>query len=111
MAKEPKYTSAMTAVIKEVSDANEGLDLSLCEAIAERPEFVAAEISARGVVAKARTMGLPYRKAEKVTKSGEPVLRKEELVLAIERSLNLQGLQSLAKADKQALRTLAAALA
>jgi len=106
MAKIAKYSPAMVAVIQSVSDANSGLDLALCAAIAERDEFVAADISARGIVAKARTMGLPYRKVTKTSKTGEPVARKDELVHEIESALGVIGLDSLAKAEKPALRKL-----
>ena len=82
------------------------LDLALCTAIAERPEFQEAEITARGVVAKARTMGMVYRKVERLTKAGDPVIRKDELVAKIEASLGLSGLDSLAKAEKPALKAL-----
>jgi hypothetical protein len=111
MAKQVKYTPAMVAVIQSVSDANSGLDLSLCTSIAERAEFVEADISARGIVAKARTMGLPYRKVEKASKTGEPVARKDELVHEIEKALGVTGLDSLSKAEKPALRKLPASLA
>jgi hypothetical protein len=106
MAKVAKYTPAMVAVIQEVAAANDGLDLALCTAIAERPEFQEAEITARGVVAKARTMGMVYRKVERLTKAGDPVIRKDELVAKIEASLGLSGLDSLAKAEKPALKAL-----
>ena len=100
----------MVTVIQEVSAVNGGLDLELCHQIAERPEFVAADISPRGIVAKARTLGLPYRKVERLTKAGEPVVRKNELVEEIEQALGLSGMDTLAKADKRVLVDLHAAI-
>ncbi|NDD84097.1 hypothetical protein EBZ38_07465 [bacterium] len=105
-----KYTPSMVARIQEVAALNGGLDLVLSNTLAEEPEFVKAGVTGRGVVAKARTMGLPYRKVERLTKTGEPVVRKDEIVQAIEASLGLEGLDTLAKADKRALADLAAAI-
>jgi len=110
MKKANKYTQQMVEAIQEVSAVNQGLDLALCEELAERPEFKAANITPRGIVAKARTLGLPYRKVERLTKAGDPVVRKNELVAEIEQALGLSDMDTLAKADKRALVDLYAAI-
>jgi hypothetical protein len=85
---------------------NGPLNLASLTVLAADPLFSKADISARGLVAKARTLGLPYAKVERVSKSGEPVVRKDELVDMLEKATGLTGLDSLAKAEKPALRKL-----
>ena len=100
-----KYTEAMVARL--AAEAAKGpLNLERLTALAADPLFSKAGITARGLVAKARTMGLPYAKVERVSKSGEPVVRKDELVDMLEKATGLTGLDSLAKAEKPALRKL-----
>jgi len=92
MSKASKYSDAMVARL--TAEAEKG------------PLNLAALTAARGLVAKARTLGLPYAKVERVSKSGEPVIRKDELVDLLEKATGLDGLDSLAKAEKPALRKL-----
>ncbi len=100
-----KYTEVMVARL--MVEAEKGpLNLATLTALAAEPLFSKADISARGLVAKARTLGLPYAKVERVSKSGEPVVRKDELVDMLEKATGLDGLDSLAKAEKPALRKL-----
>jgi len=98
-----KYNEAMVARLSEVA-ANGALSLAVLTDLATEPLF--KEVTARGLVAKARSMGLPYNKVERVTKTGEPVVRKDELVSRLEAATGLDGLDSLAKAEKGALRKL-----
>ena len=100
-----KYSEAMVARLAAEA-ANGALNLERLTALAADPLFSSAGITARGLVAKARTMGLPYAKVERVSKSGEPVVRKDELVDMLEKATGLTGLDSLAKAEKPALRKL-----
>ena len=100
-----KYTEAMVARLS-VEAANGPLNLERLTALAADPLFSNAGITARGLVAKARTMGLAYEKVERVSKTGEPVVRKDELVDMLEKATGLTGLDSLAKAEKPALRKL-----
>ena len=109
MAKSSKYTPEMVAAIAAAADAGP-LNLQVCTDLAAQPLFADADISARGIVAKARTMGLPYEKAQRVTKTGAPVIRKDEIVVKIEHVLGVSGLTSLAKAEKPALRKLLEAI-
>jgi hypothetical protein len=105
MAKGSKYTEAMVARL--VAEAQKGnLSLRILMDLAEDPMFMSAGVTARGLVAKARTLGLPYNKVERATKTGEPVLRKDELVAKLEAATGLDDLDSLAKAEKGALRKL-----
>jgi hypothetical protein len=100
-----KYTEAMVARLSAEA-ANGPLNLATLTALADDPLFSKAGITARGLVAKARTLGLPYAKVERVSKSGDPVVRKDELVDMLEKATGLDGLDSLAKAEKPALRKL-----
>jgi hypothetical protein len=100
-----KYTEAMVARLTAEA-ATGDLNLERLTALAADPLFSKAGVTARGLVAKARTMGLPYAKVERVSKSGEPVVRKDELVDMLEKATGLDGLDSLAKAEKPALRKL-----
>lgn len=110
MAKSQKYTGAMEQTLRDEATARGGLDLASCNEIAQRAEFVAGEITGRSIIAKARSMGLPYNKVERTTKTGQPVKRKDDLVVEIETALGIEGLDSLAKAEKPALRALADAV-
>lgn len=101
-----KYTEAMVAVILAKADEVGVLDANACAEIAARKEFVAAGVTARGVIAKVRSLGLDYAKKEKVSKTGDRVATKETLASEIEAALGLTGLASLAKAEKGALRIL-----
>ena len=110
MAKSSKYTPEMVAVIERVADEHGSLNLGLCADISALPMFVDAGITARGIVAKARTMGLPYDKVKRLTKTGQPVIRKDEIVVKIETVLGVEGLDSLSKAEKPALHKLLQAI-
>ena len=100
-----KYSEAMVARLTAEA-ANGPLNLERLTALAAERLFSDAGVTARGLVAKARTMGLPYAKVERVSKSGDPVVRKDELVDMLEKATGLDGLDSLAKAEKPALRKL-----
>jgi hypothetical protein len=110
MAKSSKYTPEMVAQIERVADEHGSLNLALCADISALPLFVEAGITARGIVAKARTMGLPYEKVKRMTKTGQPVIRKDEIVVKIETALGVEGLDSLSKAEKPALHKLLQAI-
>jgi len=100
-----KYSEAMVRRLTAEA-ANGPLNLAKLTALAADPLFSEADISARGLVAKARSLGLAYDKVERVSKSGDPVVRKDELVDMLEKATGLSGLDSLAKAEKPALRKL-----
>jgi hypothetical protein len=106
--KPAKYTTAMVAAIQAAFDAQKFMNAASCAAVLNDPAFAGSEITQRGVIAKVRSMGLKYVKAEKVTKTGETVATKEAIVSEIETALNVVGLTSLAKAEKKALRILLA---
>ena len=101
-----KYTEAMVKAITAMAEEHGELNLALCHEIAATPEFSDAGISPKGVIAKARSMGLPYARKVRLTKAGKPVMRKDAIVIAIEHKLGVQGLEMLVKADKQTLETL-----
>ena len=110
MAKSSKYSDAMVAAIEAAASQAGALNLQICNSLAEDPMFADANITARGIVAKARTMGLPYEKVKRMTKAGQPVIRKDEIVIKIEEHLGITGLDSLSKAEKPALHKLLNAL-
>jgi hypothetical protein len=105
-----KYSPAMVAAISAMAEVKGFMDAASCFDVLKDPAFAGSEITQRGVIAKVRSMGIPYEKAEKVTKAGEPVATKESLVVAIEHALGVTGLASLAKAEKKALRALLSAV-
>jgi hypothetical protein len=107
MAKAQKYSQEMVDLINAVEPP---FNLSKAVKLAEHPVFVAADITPRGLVAKALTMGLEYQKQAKTSKTGEPIMRKETLVAEIEALTGLDNLDSLGKADKAALKALVLAL-
>ena len=110
MAKSSKYSDAMVAAIEAAASQAGALNLQICNSLAAQPMFVDAGITGRGIVAKARTMGLPYEKVKRMTKTGQPVIRKDEIVVKIETVLGVEGLDSLSKAEKPALHKLLQAI-
>ena len=106
MAKGSKYTEAMVALIEEAADTAP-LNLDRCVELASMSMFVEAGITARGIVAKARTLGLPYQKVVRTTKDGRSIMRKDELVTRIKSATGLADLDDLSKAGKETLRRLA----
>ena len=105
-----KYTPEMVAAIEAAAEKYGALDLKICVALSETPLFADAEVTGRGIVAKARTMGIEYRKKVRTTKTGAPVIRKDEIVVKIEDALGVSGLDSLSKAEKPALHKLLQAI-
>jgi hypothetical protein len=101
-----KYTPEMVAALIEAAEKHGELNLARCHEIASLPLFADAGITPRGVIAKVRTMGLPYVKKARLSKTGQPVMRKDEIVISIENKLGVQGLESLVKADKLTLNKL-----
>ncbi len=97
-----KYTPEMEQLIKAAAP----LDLEVCEQLAKDVLFVKAGVTARGIAAKARSLGVEYTKQERVSKSGDPIATKMDLVVEIEKALGVDGLGSLAKAEKRALQAL-----
>lgn len=97
-AKEANYTPAQEARIRSAAE-NGPLNLETAKALAA--EFGGGK-TYRSVVAKIGRMGLPYAKKVAVSKNGEPVVRKENLVAEIARFVpgSLDGLE---KASKPAL--------
>jgi hypothetical protein len=105
MAKGSKYTEEMVSAIEGAASVGP-LNLEVCTMLAEQPIFAEAGITARGIVAKARTLGLPYQKVVRTTKDGRSIVRKDEMVTRLEEVTGLSGLDGLEKANKEALRRL-----
>lgn len=98
------FTDAMVARIQAVSDENNGLDQALCESLAKE----LGKDSYRSITAKAKRMGLPYRRKVATTKTGEPVENKPAIVDSIAKLIGATSaeLDGLEKASKQALQRL-----
>jgi hypothetical protein len=108
MAKTPtsKYSDGMVQRIQAVAAEHGALNLDLATKIAAEPDFVAAGITARGVVMKCQSLGLPYQKVERKTKDGQAVMDKADMARAVAELLGVDELDSLAKAEKADLRKL-----
>lgn len=96
-----KYTPSMVAAMKAAAP----LSLAKCTELAATPEFAKAGITPRSIGAKALVEGIDYVKVKAKTKTGEPVADKAEIVAKIAAALGVEKIESLAKADKAALRT------
>lgn len=98
-----KYTAAMEQAIRAEPVLNQAVANRLAGEFG--PGF-----TGRMVIAKINSMKLPYEKKAAVTKTGEPVERKELLVAEIAKFVqgNLEGLD---KAPKPALQAIRDALA
>jgi hypothetical protein len=111
MEKTVNYTATQEALIA----AQAPVDFEKAQALASLTEMNTAEgvsRKARSIVAKAVRMGV-YSAAARVTKSGEAVVREDELVAQIARSagVSVDALAGLEKSPKGALQSLRAALA
>jgi len=100
---EKNYTEAQEQRIREAATVESPLNQAKAEALGA--EFGK---SARSVIAKAIRMNVPYAKKVPVSKTGEPVTRKETLVEEIGAFVpgSLDGLE---KASKPALANILAA--
>ena len=77
--KSVNYTPEMEQAIKAASPLDIAKAKDLAEKLGRKP---------RSIIAKAISMGLPYNAAKPTRKDGSPVVRKAELVSAIEKSLS-----------------------
>ena len=102
--KSVNYTPEMEQAIKAESPLNIAKARVLAEKLGRKP---------RSVIAKAISMGLPYNAAKPTRKDGSQVVRKAELVSAIEKSLaaGKGSLVGLEKATRSALDTLLSEIA
>jgi len=98
---ERNYTDEMVARMEKVYSANP---------TRETAEELAVELEkpVRSVIAKLSNMGI-YKAQARVTKSGAPVIRKEDIVAQIQATVGVS-VPTLAKATKQDLQVLLAAL-
>jgi hypothetical protein len=101
-----KYTAQHIAAMK----AAEPLNLAKCAELAATDLFKKAGITARGIGAKALSEGIAYERKERADKTGQPVADKAELVEKIAAALGVEKIESLAKADKAALRAVLGAI-
>jgi len=96
------YTQAMVDSISAAYTANP--TRATVDALAD--EF---DKTPRSIIAKLSALGL-YVKAERVTKRGEPIVRKDELVAQVQASIGVE-LPSLSKMTKVDLQNLIEAVA
>lgn len=92
------YTEDMIATMTERYTANP--NRATVDALAE--EF---DKTARSVISKLSTLGI-YQKAERVTKRGEPIIKKEVYIAQIQEALGIE-LASFDKMTKSDLQNLA----
>ena len=102
--KSVNYTPEMEQAIKAASPLDIATAKVLANKLGRKP---------RSVIAKAISMGLPYNAAKPTRKDGSPVVRKAELVSAIEKSLSAGdgSLVGLEKATRSALDSLLSEIA
>ena len=102
--KSVNYTTEMEQAITEASPLNIAKAKDLANKLGRKP---------RSVIAKAISMGLPYNAAKPTRKDGSQVVRKAELVSAIEKSLSSDAgsLVGLEKATRSALDMLLSEIA
>ena len=93
---QPNYTPAMLAVINGYDAFNKATATEIADKIGKSP---------RSVIAKIKSLGLPYTVQRPVRKDGSAITRKAETVAAIAKALDmdLNDLDGLAKAPRSAL--------
>jgi hypothetical protein len=113
--KAPNFSVAQEARIREVaaSGPDGKLNLELATALAAEFSTPENERKVRSVIAKANRMNVPYARKQPTTKSGDPVVKKADLVAQIAASMEttVSALDGLDKAPKAALQRIATALA
>ena len=91
----PNYTEAMLLTMADEYEANptRGTVDAIAEEFGKTPRSVIAKLSAMGI----------YQKAERVTKRGEPVIMKAELVDQVQNAIGreLPSLNKMTKVDLQ----------
>lgn len=99
--KTPNYTDEMVLRLTEEYEANP---------TRETVDALAAEFgkSPRSVIAKLSTMGI-YQTPPRTTKSGEPIIKKDEMVEEVCERLGIN-IPSLVKTNKRDLKTLVEAI-
>ncbi len=92
----PNYTPEMLAVIAGYDAFNKATATEIADKIGKSP---------RSVIAKIKSLGLPYTVQRPVRKDGSAITRKAETVAAIAKALDmdLKDLDGLAKAPRSAL--------
>ena len=97
----PNYTEAMLLTMADEYEANptRGTVDALAEEFGKTPRSIIAKLSAMGI----------YQKAERVTKRGEPVVMKAELVAQVQNAIGRE-LPSLSKMTKPDLQFMIDAL-
>ena len=101
----------MEQAIRDAAAANGGvMNLLVATELAKNPLFAEKDIGPRGIAAKTRTMNPPvaYAKAERTSKDGSAIARKDEIVANVAAYLGIlpEGIKSLAKAEKADLKYL-----
>lgn len=95
----PKYSPAMIDIL--VTRAQQGpLNYFICCELARMDMFRRVGVTARQLSAKVRNLGLPYTRRRELTKNGERILFKQDIVKEIEARLETGDIGSLVKAEK-----------
>jgi len=95
----PNYTPEMLAVFEEYELFDKAVASEIALKIGKTP---------RSVIAKIKSLGLPYTVQRPVRKDGSPITRKTDTVIAIAKALDMDALEldGLTKAPKAALEAL-----
>ena len=95
----PNYTPEMLAVIAGYDAFNKATATEIADKIGKSP---------RSVIAKIKSLGLPYSVQRPVRKDGSAISRKADTVAAIAKALDMEldDLDGLAKAPRSALEAL-----
>ena len=97
--RQPNYTPEMLAVIAGYDSFNKETATEIADKIGKSP---------RSVIAKIKSMGLPYAVQRPTRKDGSAITRKSDTVLAIAKALDMDAddLDGLTKAPASALSAL-----
>ena len=113
--KTPNYSAAQEQIIRDFAETSGTLNIAFAKAIAALPTMLDNDGNVRkaaSIVAKIARLGLAYERKQPVTKTGEPVVKKSELVARIASlaGLNASTLDGMEKSPKDSLTALVAAL-
>ena len=114
--KAPNYSDTQVAVILAAIAANGGVaNKSVAETLAANPAMNGPDgpRNTRSIIAKMTRMDVDYQRQEKVSKNGQPITKKSDLVsrIATLADVSASKLAGLDNAPKLALETLVAAFA
>jgi hypothetical protein len=113
--KTPNYSPAQEQIIRDYAVSNAPLNIAKANELAAMPTMFdndGNQRKAASIVAKIARLGLAYERKQPVTKTGEPVVKKTELVARIAElaGVNAATLDGMEKSPKDSLAALVEAL-